>query len=70
MEIKEIYALFERQIAEYHRTDSVDALSNNPYAEGTFEHTLWEKNFIDTVQWHLEDLVRPDDVDPVAETLD
>lgn len=65
MEIQKIYALFERQIEEYHRTDSVDAPLNNPFVEGTFEHTLWEKSNIDTVQWHLEDLVRPEDVDPV-----
>ena len=65
MDIKEIYALFERQIVDYHVTDSVDAPTHNPYKEGSFEHILWEKSFIDTVQWHLEDLVRPDDVDPV-----
>jgi len=65
MDIKEIYALFERQVADYHVTDSVDAPTHNPYGEGSFEYVLWEKSFIDTVQWHLEDLVRPDDVDPV-----
>lgn len=65
MDIKEIYAIFEHQIADYHVADSVDAQTHNPYAEGTFENVLWEKSFIDTVQWHLEDLVRPDDVDPV-----
>lgn len=61
----ELYSLFERQIAEYHKTDSVDAPMTNPYAEGSFEAVLWEKSWVDTVQWHLEDLVRPDDVDPV-----
>lgn len=65
MDIKEIYSLFERQVADYHVTDSVDAPTHNPYGEGSFEYVLWEKSFIDTVQWHLEDLVRPDDVDPV-----
>ncbi len=65
MDIKEMFALFERQIVDYHKTDSVDAPIQNPYAEGTFEHLLWEKSYIDTVQWHLEDLVRPEDVDPV-----
>ena len=65
MSIQDIYSLFERQVADYHTTDSVDAPTRNPYPEGTFEHILWEKSFIDTVQWHLEDLVRPDDVDPV-----
>ncbi len=65
MNIKEIFDLFERQIVEYHKEDSVNAVSHNPYGEGSFEHILWEKSFIDTVQWHLEDLVRPDDVAPV-----
>ncbi len=65
MNIQEIFALFEKQIIEYHKEDSVNATSHNPYAEGSFAHTLWEKSFIDTVQWHLEDLVRPSDVDPV-----
>ncbi len=61
----EMYGLFERQVAEYHKTDSVDAGQNNPYGAGTFEALLWEKSWVDTVQWHLEDLVRPADVDPV-----
>lgn len=61
----DMYALFERQIVEYHKTDSVDAGQNNPYGDGTFEALLWEKSWVDTVQWHLEDLVRPADVDPV-----
>ena len=60
----EIYDLCYRQVETYHLTDSVDAASHNPYSEGTFEHLMWEKSFIDTVQWHLEDLVRPEDVDP------
>ena len=60
-----MYGLFERQVAEYHKTDSVDAGQNNPYGAGTFEALLWEKSWVDTVQWHLEDLVRPADVDPV-----
>ena len=61
----DMYALFERQVVEYHKVDSVDAELVNPCASGTFEALLWEKSWVDTVQWHLEDLVRPDDVDPV-----
>lgn len=60
-----MFALFERQIIDYHKTDSVNVPTSNPYREGTFEHLLWEKSHIDTVQWHLEDLIRPSDVDPV-----
>ncbi len=65
MDINEMFALFERQIEDYHTRDSVDLPTCNPYEAGTFEHLLWEKSYIDTVQWHLEDLIRPDDVDPV-----
>ena len=60
-----MYALFAKQVADYHIVDSVDAPMNNPFAEGGFEALLWEKSWVDTVQWHLEDLVRPTDVDPV-----
>lgn len=65
MKAMDMYGLFERQVAEYHKTDSVDAEMKNPYGAGSFEAVLWEKSWVDTVQWHLEDLVRPDDVDPV-----
>ena len=65
MKIDVIYDIFARQVAEYHKIDSVDAPTQNPFMEGSFEHLLWEKSFVDTVQWHLEDLIRPDDVDPV-----
>lgn len=64
MKAMEMYDLFGKQVAEYHKTDSVDAEQNNPYSAGTFEALLWEKSWVDTVQWHLEDLIRPDDVEP------
>ena len=64
MDTKDMFALFERQIIDYHKTDSVDAPTHNPYGTSTFEHLLWEKSYVDTVQWHLEDLIRPEDVDP------
>ena len=65
MKAMDLYRLFERQVADYHVSDSVDAETHNPYPADSFEHLLWEKSWVDTVQWHLEDLVRPDDVDPV-----
>ncbi len=61
----DLYTIFTRQVEEYHRTDHVDAPCNNPYPAESYEALLWEKSWVDTVQWHLEDLVRPDDVDPV-----
>lgn len=65
MKATEMYDLFAKQVSEYHKTDSVDAPLSTPCADGTFEALLWEKSWVDTVQWHLEDLIRPDDVDPV-----
>lgn len=64
MKSNDFFDIFTSQIAEYHEVDSVYADSKNPYEKDSFEYILWEKSFIDTVQWHLEDLIRPDDVDP------
>lgn len=64
MKSLEFFEIFDRQIAEYHKIDSVYTPANNPYEMGSFEYLLWEKSYIDTVQWHLEDLIRPEDVDP------
>lgn len=65
MRANDLYELFSRQVADYHVADDIDAPTRNPYPADSFEHLLWIKSHIDTVQWHLEDLVRPDDVDPV-----
>lgn len=59
------YNVFERATADYHTTDHVDAPHNNPYSNEEFEHTLYEKNWIDAVQWHLEDIIRDPEIDPV-----
>jgi hypothetical protein len=42
----------------------VDTPLVNPYPEGSFEALLYVKNWIDTVQWHLEDIIRREDIDP------
>jgi hypothetical protein len=60
------YKIFEQSVADYHITDNVDAPQHNPYAEGEFNHTLYAKNWIDAVQWHLEDIIRDPEIDPVA----
>ena len=57
--------IFDEAIALYHVTDDVDAAMRNPYADSTIEHDLFVKNWIDTVQWHLEDLIRDPEIDPV-----
>lgn len=60
------WPIFEKAIRDYHVTNDVDAPIHNPYAEGAIEHDLYLKNWIDTVQWHLEDLIRDPEINPVA----
>ncbi len=57
--------IFEQVIADYHTMDNVDAINHNPYKVGSIEHLLYEKNWVDTVQWHLEDIIRNPQIDPV-----
>lgn len=60
------YGIFEETTAGYHKTDDVDAPKSNPYEEGTIEATLYDKNWIDAVQWHLEDIIRDPEIKPEA----
>lgn len=57
--------IFNRAIEDYHRWDDVDHAMENPYASGTLDRLLYHKCWIDTVQWHLEDLIRDPAIDPV-----
>ncbi len=50
----------------YHVTDDVDAVFQQQYAEGSIEAELAAKNWIDAVQWHLEDIIRDPNIDPAA----
>jgi hypothetical protein len=58
--------IFKKAIADYHLIDQVDAPFINPYAMGSIEGLLYHKCWVDTVQWHLEDLVRDPAIDPVV----
>lgn len=57
--------IFNRVIEEYHRWDDVDHAIENPFTQGSLDHLLYHKNWIDTVQWHLEDIIRNPEIDPV-----
>ena len=59
------YSVFQKSIDDYHKIDDVDATVKNPYAPESFETLLYLKNWIDTVQWHLEDIIRLPAIDPV-----
>lgn len=62
--VEESNRIFAQAVKDYHRTDDVDAPMCNPHEEGTIEHELYCKNWIDTVQWHLEDIIRDPQIDP------
>ncbi len=56
--------IFNRAIEDYHRYDDVDRPVENPFEAGSIDHLLYAKNWIDTVQWHLEDIIRNPAIDP------
>ena len=57
--------IFNKAIQDYHLIDQVDAQLINPYLADTVEALLYQKCWVDTIQWHLEDLVRDPSIDPV-----
>lgn len=63
--ISQSIKIFREAIDCYHITDSVDAEFKNPYQKGTIEAVLYLKAWIDTVQWHFEDIIRDPQIDPV-----
>lgn len=66
MEYSKLYnRIFNEATVDYHLKDHVDAPMINPYEEGSIEYSLYQKNWIDAVQWHLEDIIRNPDIDPV-----
>jgi len=56
--------LFDRVIEQYHIKDSVNQPFENPYNKNSLEHLLFRKCWIDTVQWHYEDIIRLPDINP------
>ena len=60
------FGIFEESIGKYHIADRVDQPFENPYPTEDIAHLLYRKNWIDTVQWHYEDLIRDPEIDPVA----
>lgn len=60
------FAVFEQSIQTYHIQDRVDQPFENPFDSKSLDHLLYRKNWIDTVQWHYEDLIREPNIDPLA----
>ena len=56
--------IFDKSVNDYHVDNDVDTPINNPYPQGSIENYLYLKNWIDTVQWHLEDIIRDPEIAP------
>lgn len=57
--------VFNKAINEYHIEDNINAQVESPYNKESIEHLLHVKNWIDTAQWHMEDVVRNPNIDAV-----
>ncbi len=65
MNALEYNRIFDNVIEKYHLIDKVDQSFDNPYPKDILEHLLYRKSWIDTVQWHYEDIIRMPDINPV-----
>lgn len=65
MNAKQWIGIFQQSINDYHVKDHVDTEIQNPFPKDSLEHLLYLKNWVDTVQWHLEDIIRDPQIDPV-----
>lgn len=63
---KKAFDIFEESIKQYHIVNKVDQEFVNPYPKNDITHLLYKKNWIDTVQWHFEDIIRDPQIDPGA----
>jgi len=65
---KKANKIFQEVIEKYHIINTVDQPFNNPYNKDSnlIEHLLYRKCWIDTVQWHFEDIIRDPQIDPIA----
>lgn len=60
--------IFQEAIERYHVINTVGQKFKNPYdlEKNLIEHLLFKKCWIDTVQWHYEDIIRDPEIDPAA----
>ena len=61
---KKCNEIFKKAIDDFHLTENVDTSMSNPFEKESLESVMYEKCWIDTVQWHLEDLIRIPELDP------
>jgi len=63
-EVSSFNEIFDQVILDYHLQDDVDQPCVNPMEPGTLDYLLYRKCWIDSVQWHLEDIIRDPLIDP------
>ena len=57
--------VFKKVIEDYHLLDFIDAKKSNPYSDNSdLEKIIYDKCWIDTIQWHLEDIIRKPNINP------
>lgn len=57
--------IFNQAINDYHQFDNIDQPIVNPFEKGSLSHLFYLKNWIDTAQWHMEDVVRNPEINPI-----
>ena len=60
------YSIFEKSVKDYHVLDRIDQPYKNPHSAKSLAHLMYQKNWIDSVQWHYEDLIRDPGINPTA----
>ena len=58
LESKLCNEIFEESIRSYHIHNNIDSPLVTNYQPGDIRFLLFRKNWIDTIQWHLEDEIR------------
>ncbi len=69
MKALDFAAIFKKCIADYHVYDNVQQPINNTFEVDSFSFFLYQKNWIDTVQWHYEDIIRNPQINPADALL-
>ena len=64
LKAKTLVSIFDKCIDDYHKFDNVNQEIINPFEKNSFEGILYRKCWIDTVQWHYEDIIRDDEINP------
>ena len=64
LKAKSLVSIFNKCVDDYHKFDNVNQEIINPFEKNSFEGILYRKCWIDTVQWHYEDIIRDDEIKP------